>query len=120
MEGSNWEPDREQEKLFGGGKTQERRLTKSYINSSYQELSSRTSDATHYDNFRCKGKWLYFKGRDESLTNEYGSLKTFSKLKNIPGKNRLLRLGFRCTKGQSNNSTGCNAQQSGRRDAFYV
>ena len=48
MGGSNWEPDREQETLFGEGKTQERRLTKSYINSLYQELSSRTSDATHY------------------------------------------------------------------------
>ena len=100
MEGSNWEPDREQETLFGGGKTQERRLTKSYINSLYQDLSSRTSDATHYDNFRCKGKWLYFKGRDEPLINEYGSLKTFSKLKNIPGKNRLCDLGFDVPKGK--------------------
>ena len=86
MGGSNWEPDQEQETLFGGQKTQERRLTKSYINTLYQELSSRTSDATHYGNFRCKGKWLYFKGRDEPLTNEYGNLKTFSKLKNILGK----------------------------------
>ena len=94
MGGSNWEPDREQETLFGGGKTQERRLTKSYINILYQELSSRTSDETHYDNFRPKGKWLYFKGGDEPLTNEYGNLKTFSKLKNILGKNRLCDLGF--------------------------
>ena len=100
MGGSNWKPDREQETLFEGGKTQERRLTKSYINSLYQELSSRTSDATHYDNFRRKGKWLYFKGRDEPLTNEYGSLKTFSKLKNILGKNRLCDLGFDVPKGK--------------------
>ena len=100
MGGSNWEPDREQETLFGGGKTQERRLTKSYINSLYQELSSRTSGATNYDNFRLKGKWLYFKGRDEPLTNEYGNLKTFSKLKNILGKNRLCGLGFDVPKGK--------------------
>ena len=66
----------------------------------YQELSSRTSDATHYDNFRRKGKWRYFKGRDEPLANEYGNLKTFSKLKNILGKNRLCDLGFDVPKGK--------------------
>ena len=65
-----------------------------------QELSSQTLEATHYDNFRCKGKWLYFKGRDEPLTNEYGNLKTFSKLKNLPGKNRLCNLGFDVPKGK--------------------
>ena len=58
MGGSNWVPDQEQETSFGGGKTQERRLTKSYIDSLYKELSKlhgRTSDAKHYNNFRCKG-----------------------------------------------------------------
>ena len=100
MGGSNWEPDREQETLFGGGKTQKRMLIKSYINNLYQEQSSRTSDATHYDNFRRKGKWLYFKGRDEPLTNEYGNLNTFSKLKNILGKNRRCDLGFDVPKGK--------------------
>ena len=39
MGGSNWIPDQEQETSFGGGKTQERRLTKSYIDSLYKELS---------------------------------------------------------------------------------
>ena len=82
---------------FGGGRTQERRLTDSYIDSLYKELFknySRTSDATHYDNFRCEGRRLYFKGRDESLTIENGKLKAFGKLKGILGKNRLCNLGF--------------------------
>ena len=69
---------------FRGGLTQERRLTNYYVNSLYKELSkhySRTSDATHYDNFRRKGKWLYFKGRDEPLTTEDGKLKTVEQIK---------------------------------------
>ena len=84
-------------------KTQERRLTDSYIDSLYKELSKhydQTSDATHYDNFRHKGKWLYFKGRDEPLTNEDGKLKTFGKLKSMPGKHRLCNLGFDMPSGK--------------------
>ena len=68
--GSTWEPEHEQETLFGGGRIQERRLTNSYIDSLYKELSkhySQTSDTTHYDNFRHEGMRLYFKGRDEPL-----------------------------------------------------
>ena len=52
--GSTWEPEHEQERSFRGGKTQERRLTDSYVDSLYKELSkhyNRTSDATHYDNY---------------------------------------------------------------------
>ena len=67
-----WEPEREQEISFGGGKTQEGRLTDSYVDSLYKELSkhySRTSDATHYNNFRREGRRLNFKGRDKPLTN---------------------------------------------------
>ena len=56
-------------------------------------------DATHYDNFRCKGKQLYFKGRDEPLTNEDGKLRTFGRLKSILGKNKLRDLGFNVPKG---------------------
>ena len=77
---STWEPEHEQETSFGGGFTQEGMLTDSYVNSLYKELSkhhSRISDATHYDNFRHKGRQLYFRGRDESLTNEDGKLRTF-------------------------------------------
>ena len=51
----------EQETSFGGGRTQEGRLTDSYVDSLYKELSkhySRTSDATHYDNFRREGRQL--------------------------------------------------------------
>ena len=87
--GSTWEPEREQETSFRGGRTQEGRLTNSYVDSLYKELSkhySRTSDVTHYDNFRCEGRQLYFKGRDEPITNEDGKLKTFGKLKSILGK----------------------------------
>ena len=49
-----WEPEREQETPFGAGLTQEKRLTNSYVDSLYKELSnhySRTSDAIHYDSF---------------------------------------------------------------------
>ena len=82
---------------FEGEKTQERRLINSYVDSLYKELSKHyngTSDATHYDNFRREGRQLYFKGRDEPLTNEDGKLKTFGKLKSILSKNRLRNLGF--------------------------
>ena len=68
----------------------------------YNELSkhyNRTSYATHYDNFRCEGKQLYFKGRDEPLTNEDRRLRKFSKLKSIPGQNRIRNLGFDVPKG---------------------
>ena len=54
MGGSAWEPECDQERLFRG-RTQEGRLTDSYVDSLYKELSkhySQTSDATHY-NFRC-------------------------------------------------------------------
>ena len=70
-------------------KTQERKLTNSYIDSLYKQLSkdyNQISDVTHYGNFRCKGKRLYFKGMDEPLTNEDGKLRTFGRLKSIPGK----------------------------------
>ena len=79
-----WDPGHEQEMSFRGGLTQERRLTNSYVYSLYNELSkhySRTSDATHYDNFRHKGKQLYFKGRDELLTTEDRKLKTVEQIK---------------------------------------
>ena len=59
--GSSWKPEQEQETSFREGKTQEKRLTESYIDRLYKELSkhySRTSDATHYDNFRHEGKQL--------------------------------------------------------------
>ena len=40
--GSSWEAEREQKTSFGGRKAQERRLTESYVDSLYKELS------THY------------------------------------------------------------------------
>ena len=100
--GSTWKPEHEQETLFGGGRIQERRLTNSYIDSLYKELSkhySQTSDATHYDNFRREGMWLYSKGRDEPLTSEDGKSRTFSRLKSILVKNRLPHLGFDMLRG---------------------
>ena len=71
--GSTWEPEREQETSFRGGRTQEGKLTDSCVDSLYMELSkhySRTSDGTQNDNFRHEGRQLYFRGRDEPLTNE--------------------------------------------------
>ena len=47
---STWGPEQEQETLFGEGKTQEKRLTDSYVDNLYKELSkhySRTSNASH-------------------------------------------------------------------------
>ena len=37
--GSTWGPEREQETSFGGGRTQEGRLTNSFVDSLYKELS---------------------------------------------------------------------------------
>ena len=57
--GSTWETEHERETSFRGGLTQETRVTNSYVDSLYKELSkqySRTSDVIHYDNFKCKGK----------------------------------------------------------------
>ena len=97
-----WDPGHEQETSFKGGLTQEIKLTNSYVDSLYKDLSknySRTSDEIHYDNFKRKGKWLYFRGTDELLTNEDGKLKTFGRLISILGKNRLIELGFDESKG---------------------
>ena len=77
---STWEPECEQETSFGGGRTQEGRLT--------------TSDATHYDSFRREGRWLYFRGKDDPLTNEDGKLRTIGQLKKILGVERICALGF--------------------------
>ena len=102
VEGSTWEPEREQETSFGGGLTQESRVTSSYVDSLYKELSkqySRTSDVIHYNNFKCKGKRLYYRGRDEPLIKEDGKLKAINKLVSILGKNRLIDLGFDVPKG---------------------
>ena len=87
---------------FRGGLTQETRVTNSYVNSLYKELSkhyNRTSDIIHYDNFKCKGKQLYYRGRDEPLTKEDGKLKAIGKLICILGKKRLIDLGFDIPKG---------------------
>ena len=54
-----WEPQHEQETSFRGTRTKEGKLTNSYVNSLYKELSkhcSQTFDATHYDNFRREGR----------------------------------------------------------------
>ena len=69
----------------------------------YKELSkhySRTSDATHYDNFRREGRQLYFRGKDEPITNEDGKLRTFSQIKRILGVNRIRDLSFNVPKGK--------------------
>ena len=97
--GSTWEPEHEQETSFGGGRTQERRFINSYVDSLYEELSkhyNQTSDAIFYDDFKLEleGRQLYFKGRDESLTKQDGTLRKFSRLKEMLGTNRLHFLGF--------------------------
>ena len=63
----------------------------------FTELSKHyngTSDATHYDYFRCEGKRFSFKERNEPLTNEDGKLRAISKLKSTVGIRRLIDLGF--------------------------
>ena len=85
---STWEQEGgEQETSFGGVElTQKQKLTDTYVDSLYKELSnhySRTSDATHYDNFECKGKRLYFIGRDEPLTTKNRKLRSIKELKKI-------------------------------------
>ena len=63
----------------------------------YEELSkyySRTSNAIHYDNLEHKGTNLYFIGRNEPLTDQYGHFRKITVLKNILGKNRLDSLGY--------------------------
>ena len=68
-----------------GGLTQERRLTNSYVDSLYKELSKhyrQNSDVTHYDIFDHNGKWLYFRGKYGPLTSEDGKLKTIEQIKN--------------------------------------
>ena len=105
--GSIWEPEREQETSFEGGRTQKERLTNPYVNSLYKELSkhySRISDATHYENFN-EGRRLYFKGKDEPLTKKDGKLRKFSKLESILGINKLHDLGFDVPKGPTAQQT---------------
>ena len=49
---------------------------------------------------RREGRWHYFKGRDDPLTNEDGKLRTFGKLKSILGTNRLCDFGFDMSSGK--------------------
>ena len=96
-DGLLWNQNVNRKHHFEGGRTQEGRLTNSYVDSLYKELFkhyNETSDVIHHDNFRCQGKQLYFKGKDEPLTNDDRKLKTFDKLKSILGKNKLCNLGF--------------------------
>ena len=85
---STWEPEHEQETSFGGGKTQERRLTDSYVDSLYQKLSD------YYDYFRCEGKQLCFRNKDEPLTNQDGLLRMIKQLTKTLSIQRLRDLGF--------------------------
>ena len=79
-----WDPGHEKETSFRGGLTQERRLTNSYVDSLYKELSKhyrQNSDAIHYDMFDHNGKQLYFRGKYGPLTNEDGRLKTIEQIR---------------------------------------
>ena len=96
-----WDPGLEKETSFRGGLTQERRLTNSYVDNLYNELSkyySRTSDVTHYDLFSHNGKCLYFIGKYGPLANEDGKLKTIEQIKTL-GLKRVCELGFEVPMG---------------------
>ena len=48
----------------------------------------------HYEYFKQESNRLYFRGREEPLTDEDGKLRTFSRPTSILGKNRLRDLDF--------------------------
>ena len=101
VEGSTWEPEREQETSFGG-ESQRTKLMKDYVKNLYKKLSENideTPELFHYDYFKLEGGELYHIGNRKSLTTE-GKLKSVGMIADILGKNRLHRLGFNIPVGK--------------------
>ena len=100
---ATWDPGREKETSVRGGLTKERRLTNSYVNGLYKELSMhyrRTLDEIHCDIFDRNGKRLYFRGKYGPLTNEDGRLKTIEQIKKkTQGLKRIRDLVFEVPMG---------------------
>ena len=67
--GSAWEPEREQETLFGG-ESRRTKVKKDYVKDLYHVLSEkyeRTSEAFYFDNFDLRDGKLYYKGKSKPL-----------------------------------------------------
>ena len=97
---SRWEPEREQEILFGGLSGARARLNAGFVadkvNGLYEVLSEhfpKNQNVIYYDDFETIQEELYFKGRDEPLMRK-GHLKPYKSLIRILGKNRIYNLGF--------------------------
>ena len=96
VEGSTWEPEREQERSFRG-ESQRTRLMKDYVKDLYKKLSENigeTSEPFHFDYFKLEDGELYYRGNRKPLMYGEGKLKSVGEIAEILGKNRLRDLGF--------------------------
>ena len=74
----SWEPDREQKRSFGGGKTQSTRLKELFVEKLYHMLSGETGqnlEVFHFNNFELRDGKLYYKGKSKSLMIRGGEAK---------------------------------------------
>ena len=70
MGGSIWEPEGEQETLFGGT-SQRMEVLKEHIKALYHVLSEnlgQTPEAFHFDDFEIRYRKLYYRDKSKSLT----------------------------------------------------
>ena len=99
--GSTWEPQCEQETLFGG-ESQRTKLVKDYVRDLYRKLSESVGETLktfHYDYFKIEDGELYYRGIRKPVTTK-GVLKSVGTLAEILGKGGLRSLGFDIPRGK--------------------
>ena len=99
--GSTWEPEREQETLFGGMSLRTEVL-REHVEALYQTLfesMGQTSESFHFDDFELRERELYYKGKVRPLTIRGGKLRPVGTIADILGKERLRELGFDIPRG---------------------
>ena len=92
-----WEPEQEQETSFGGGKLKRASLPNFMLTvctQSHLSIIKKPRMQPIMTTLDAKEKKLYFKGRDEPLTNEDGKVRAFGKLRSILFIQRLSDLSF--------------------------
>ena len=98
---STWEPDREQETLFGGMR-QRTGLKREYVKGLYEKLSKnlgQTPEAFHFDLFELRDGELYYKDKSFPLMRN-ARLRSAGAIAELLGKNRLRDLGFDIAKDE--------------------
>ena len=98
---STLELEREQETSFGGGKTQSTRLSESFVEELYLELSEETGqipEAFHFDDFDLRDEKLYYK--DNRSPHKQNKLRSVPAIAQILCEDGLRYLGFDISRGK--------------------